>query len=182
MKLQKLYLLLLLATAVVLFAMPARAERDAVQFGSRIHIPVGSTADDVVCFFCSVNVEGEVNGDVVVFFGNIQISGSANHDVVNFFGNISANTGVSIGEDLVSFFGRVRLGDNVSVGKDLVAIFGTLHAPSSVNIGNDRVVWPGWLFFGPLFVIGLIVFVLVREYRDYYRRLRLRGYPFPPKQ
>jgi len=28
----------------------------------------------------------------------------------------------------------------------------------------------------------LIVFVLVREYRDYYRRLRLRGYPFPPKQ
>jgi hypothetical protein len=172
----------LLAAAFAVTATPARADRDAVQFGSNINVAADSTVHDAVCFFCSVNVQGKVTGDVVVFFGNVHIAGDAQHDVVNFFGSVRAEDGASIDADLVSFFGSIHLGENVTVGKDMVAMFGSVHAPNSVTVGNDRVIQPGWILWIPLLIIGLIAIVIVREYRTYHRRLLLRGYPFPPKQ
>jgi hypothetical protein len=172
----------LLAAAVAAGALPAHADQDAVQFGSNINVPVGAQVKDAVCFFCSVRVDGKVTGDIVVFFGNVHLNGDAQHDVVNFFGKVTAEDNSSIENSLVSFFGAIRLGENVSVGKDLVAMFGTLRAPESVTVGNNRVIQPGWVFFGPLIFIGLIVILVVHEYRSYRRRLLLRGYPFPPKQ
>ena len=179
---KRILLLCLLAAAFAVAALPAHADRDAVQFGSNIHVARDSSVHDAVCFFCSVDAEGEVTGDIVVFFGGIHIAGAAHHDVVNFFGTVKVEDGVSIGQDLVSMFGSIRLGENVSVGKDLVAMFGSVHAPNSVTVGNDRVVQPGWVLWIPLLVVGLIVIVIVREYRSYHRRLLLRGYPFPPQK
>jgi cytochrome c-type biogenesis protein CcmH/NrfF len=163
-------------------ALSAHADRDAVQFGSNINVARGSSVQDAVCFFCSVNADGEVNGDIVVFFGNVHIAGRANHDVVNFFGKVSAENDASIGEDLVSMFGSVRLGENASVSKDLVVMFGALHAPGTVTIGGDRVVQPPWLFWGPLLILALVIVVIVREFRAHRRRQFLRAYSFPPKQ
>ena len=167
--------------ACIWAGLSAYAEGDAVQFGSNINVARDATMQDAVCFFCSVNVEGKVTGDIVVFFGNVHIAGDAQHDVVNIFGRVTAENGTAIGEDLVSVMGAIRLGENVSVGKDLVAVFGWLHAPASVSVGGDRVVQPPWLFWGPLLLIGLIIFVVVREYRTYRRRLAQDGYPFPPR-
>jgi hypothetical protein len=172
----------LLGAALAAAATPAYANQDAVQFGSDIHVAREATVHDAVCFFCSVNVEGEVQGDVVVFFGNIHLAGNANHDVVNFFGKVTVEDGVSIRQDLVSFFGVIRLGENVSVGKDMVAMFGSVHAPESVTVGKDRVVQSSWILFGPLILVGLIVILIVYEYRAHRRRVLLRGYPFPPGQ
>ena len=175
-------LLLLLCLLSFVFAVkPAHADRDAVQFGNKIHVARDTSVHDAVCFFCDVDAEGEVKGDVVVFFGDIHLAGQAHHDVVNFFGQLKAEDNVTIGQDLVSFFGSVRLGENVSVGKDMVAFFGTLHAPESVTVGNDRVVQPGWVLFGPLIFLGLIVILIVREFRGYRRRQLLRGYQYPPQ-
>jgi len=179
---QRLLALCLLCAAFAAASTPARADRDAVSFGSNIHVSSDTSVHDAVCFFCSVNAEGEVEGDIVVFFGNIHIAKAAHHDVVNFFGNVTAEDGASIGQDMVSFFGGVRLGENVSVGKDLVAMFGSVRAPSTVSVGNDRVVQPGWVLWVPLCVLGLILFLVVREYRAYRYRLHMRGYPFPPGQ
>ena len=179
---QRLLVVSLLGAALAVATTPAFASQDAVQFGSNIHIARDATVHDAVCFFCSVDVEGQVTGDIVVFFGNIHLAGIATNDVVNFFGKVTSEDNVSIGKDLVSFFGVVRLGENVSVGKDMVALFGSVRAPESVLVGNDRVVQPGWILFVPLIVIGLIILVIVREYRAYRRRLLLRGYPFPPKK
>ena len=173
--------LALLGAAVVVFALPAYANKDVVQFGSNIEIPPGTVVHDTVCFFCSVDDRGSIEGDIVVFFGNVHIDGHANHDVVNFFGSVTARDNSSIGQDLVSFFGRVRLGENVSVGKDMVAMFGAVRTASSVNVGGDRVIQPGWLFWGPLLVVMLLVFVVVREVRHQRRRQFARGYPFPPR-
>jgi hypothetical protein len=166
---------------VVLAALPAHADRDAVQFGTSIHVPHDGSVQDAVCFFCNVVDEGEVNGDIVVFFGNVHISGAAHHDVVNFFGKVTAEDNASIGQDLVSFFGAVRLGENVSVGKDLVAFFGSVRSAATVTVGGDRVVQPGWIFFGPLLLVVLVIVVVTHEYRTYRRRMLLRGYPFPPQ-
>ena len=178
---QRLLAFSLLGAALAV-ATPALASQDAVQFGTNIYVARDATVHDAVCFFCSVDVEGQVTGDVVVFFGNIHLAGIATNDVVNFFGKVTVDDNMSVGKDLVSFFGVIRLGENVSVGKDMVAMFGSVQAPESLLVGNDRVVQPGWILFGPLIVIGLIVILIVREYRAYRRRLVLRGYPFPPRQ
>ncbi len=167
--------LFVLLTAML--ATPARASQDVVEFGSNIDVSQTDTIHDAVCFFCSVNVEGAVNGDIVVFFGNVRIDGHANHDVVNFFGNVTAGDDASIKHDLVNFFGSVRLGQNVTVGQDLVVMFGSLRAAQSASflIGGSRVVEPGWIFWGPLLAIGLGIYFVVHEVRGG-RRRRILGY------
>ena len=163
----------------VMAALPAHANQDVVEFGNTIEVPKDSSIHDAVCFFCSLNAEGTVNGDIVVFFGNVKIhtpDGRANHDVVNFFGNVEAGDDTSIGGSLVNFFGSVHLGERASIGKDTVVMFGSLHAPSSVSFGGDRVVQPGWIFWGPLLTIVIGLWLLIRELRvRRYRRI-LRGY------
>jgi hypothetical protein len=178
---QRMLAVSLLGAAFVAAATPARADNDAVHFFSNIHVSPNATVHDAVCFFCSVNAEGEVRGDIVVFFGDIHIAGKPKHDVVNFFGSVSADDNAQIGNDLVSFFGMIRLGENVSVGKDMVAMFGVVRAPESVTVGRDRVGMPAWVVFGPLIFLALVVILIVHEFRAYRRRQYLRGYPFPPR-
>ena len=162
-------------------ALSAHADRDAVQFGSNINVARGSSVQDAVCFFCSVNIEGKATGDVVVFFGNTHVTSDAQHDVVNFFGRVTADDNANIGHDLVSMFGSIRLGENVRVGEDLVAMFGDLRAADSVTVEGSRVVQPAIVFFGPLFFLILVFVLIVREVRAYRRRLWMRAYQFPPR-
>lgn len=173
--------LLLLGLVLAGASAPARADQDAVQFFSNINIPDGSTVHDAVCFFCSVNLEGKATGDVVVFFGNTHVSKESQHDVVNFFGNVTADDNAAVGNNIVSIFGNVRLGENVHVGEDLVSMFGDMRAGPGLSVEGDRVVQPAIVFFGPFFVLVLVVVLVVREYRAYRRRLFLRGYQFPPR-
>ena len=178
---QRMLAVSLLGAAFVAASTPARAEGDVVHFFSNIHVAPKATVHDAVCFFCSVDVEGEAKGDIVAFFGDIHIASAADHDVVDFFGGVSADDNAQIGNDLVNFFGMIRLGENVSVGRDMVAMFGIVRAPESVSVGHDRVGMPAWIFFGPLIIFGLVVILIVHEFRAYRRRQFLRGYPFPPQ-
>jgi hypothetical protein len=171
----------LLGAAFLAAATPARADGDAVHFMDDIHVAPDAEVHDAVCFFCSVNVEGQVKGDIVVFFGDIHIAGNANHDVVNFFGEVTADDDAQIGNDLVSFFGLIHLGENVSVGRDMVAMFGMVHAPESVIVGRDRVAIPGVVLFLPLILLGLVVILIVSQVRAYRRRQYVHYYPFPPR-
>jgi hypothetical protein len=182
MKLRSVLIALLLAFFVYGSARQACAEGDVVRFGQRIHVAENDVAGDVVCFFCSVQVDGRVNGDVVAFFGNVHVKGQAQHDLVDFFGRIHVEKDALVGEDLVSVLGSVQIGENASVGQDLVALFGFLNVAESAVVGGDRVILSGWLIGIPLLIVALIVFVLVREYRTYRRRLAVQGYPFPPRK
>lgn len=170
----------LLALLMVGFSVPAHASRDIVQFGSNIVVGPDVNVHDAVCFFCSVDDRGTVDGDIVVFFGNVRIDGHANHDVVNFFGNVTVSDNSSVGKDLVSMFGTVRLGQDASVGKDLVAMFGGMRAADNVTVGGDRVVQPGWVFWGPFLIFAVVLILIVREFRSHRRRAYLRGVPYPP--
>lgn len=172
----------LLAAALGIFATPAFANRDVVQFGSNIRVEPGDVIHDAVCFFCNVEDRGIVEGDIVVFFGNVNIDGHANHDVVNFFGSVNAADNAVIGHDLVSMFGGIRLGDHVAIGQDMVAMFGGLRQSGSATVGGNRVVQPAWIFWGPLFVILLVVILVVREVRASHRRLYPPVYPMPPQR
>lgn len=179
---RKSLVLFLLGAALAVAATPARASQDAVQFFGNINVTPDTPAHDAVCFFCNVNAQGNVEGDIVVFFGNVRLNGEAHHDVVDFFGKVSASDNSSIGGDLVSFFGSIRLGENVTVRKDVVAMFGAVHAPASVSVGKDRVVFSPWIFFGPLLVIFLVIFVIVHEVRVHRERRFMQRYPVPPPQ
>ena len=176
---RRLYSALLLAFALLLASTPARADNDAVQFGSNINIPEGQSVHDAVCFFCSVRAHGNIDHDVVVFFGNVHISHESKHDVVVFFGSIRADDDAVIGHDMVNFFGSTHLGDNVSVGGDVVAMFGTMHTSDSVNIAGSRVFQPIWIFWVPLVILGLIISLIVREVRAHRRRQFIAAYGYP---
>ncbi len=170
----------LFGAALALAARPACAENDAVQFFDNIQVTPDAPVNDAVCFFCNVDAHGDVRGDIVVFFGNVHLDGQAHQDVVNFFGNVTAADNSTVAGDLVSFFGNVRLGENVRVARDLVTMFGTVHNPASDSIGQDHVVFPPWVFFGPLLIVFLIVFVIIHEVRTQRERRFAQAYPTPP--
>ena len=157
LKISRIWLVCGLALVVLAAGVPARAAKDVVHFGSSIDVGAGESIHDAVCFFCSVNVRGNVKGDLVVFFGDVRIDGRADHDVVNFFGG-------------------VELGRNVTVGQDAVVMFGQMREASSSSVGGSKVVESGLLFWIPFLLIAGMVSFGVRELRWIRRRRFLRGY------
>ncbi|MDE3201010.1 MAG: hypothetical protein KGN79_08815 [Acidobacteriota bacterium] len=170
------------AALLALAAIPARADKDVVQFGSQILVPANSSVHDAVCFFCSVDAQGPIDHDVVVFFGDIHVHQLANHDVVNFFGDVRVDSNASISHDLVHFFGDVHLGDNASVGNDMVLFFGDLHAANSATITGNRVIEPAWLLLIPLGLLVGFIWLIVTFFRNWRERRMYypAGYPPPP--
>ncbi len=177
---QRLFSVLLLFSALLFTAGPARADKDAVQFGSKIVVPEGESVHDAVCFFCSVNARGDIDHDVVVFFGDVHIAHQSKHDVVVFFGSVHADDNADIGHDVVNFFGNVHLGENATVGNDLVVMFGGLDAAGTANVSGTRFAQPIWVFWTPLLVLGLVITLVVRGIRESRRRQYFAAYGYPP--
>lgn len=147
--LSKLSLLLVLLFVATL---PATAS-DEVHFGQNIRVPYGTSADDIVCFLCSVDAEGEVRGDIVVFGGNLRLAGAAHQDVVVFGGNLAMEGDASIGQDLVIFGGSLKSGPQPT-------------------INGDRVVFPFAIFIPIILVLVAILFgafLLIRWIIDRFR-------------
>ncbi|MDR3742044.1 MAG: hypothetical protein P4L40_23735 [Terracidiphilus sp.] len=174
--------LCLLIAVLLLFARPALADRDQVQFGTNIVVPQDGSIHDAVCFFCSVDAKGTIDHDVVVFFGNVHIAGHSNHDVVNFFGNVTVDDHGSIGHDVVNFFGNIRLGEQATVGNDMVAMFGDVRAAESAHIEGNRVIQPAWLLLIPLCFFGGIIAVIVSLIRNFRHRQRMAAYAYAMQQ
>ena len=180
MILKRILAITMLGAAFAAASVPAHADSDDVHFFEDIRVAPNSPAHDTVCFFCSVDVEGEVNGDVVVFFGDVHISGKAHHDVVNFFGEVTADDNAQIGNDLVSFFGFVKLKKNVSVGRDMVSMLGAVDTDASVSIGHDHVEFPFWIALIPFLIIFGIVWLIVHQVRENRWRRYMAQHPAPP--
>lgn len=154
-------LAMLAALFCLLAPLTARAEgRDIVQFGNDIVVHEGEETHDVVCFLCSIEVDGTVHGDMVAFLGNIHVRGHAERDAVVFLGNIS-------------------LAENASIGRDAVVIGGSLRNAPGAVIGQDRVDFPLFLFLLPLLVMAGFVAMIVWAIRALMYRNR-SVYPMPP--
>ena len=165
--------LCLLIAGLLLFARPALADRDRVQFGENIVVPQDDSIHDAVCFFCSVDARGAIDHDVVVFFGNVHIASRSNHDVVNFFGNVTVDDHGSIGHDVVNFFGNIKLGEDATVGNDMVAMFGEVHAADSAHVEGNRVIQPAWLLLIPFLILGGIIAGIVSIVRNFRHRQQM---------
>jgi len=180
MILKRMLAITLLGAAFAAASIPAHADSDDVHFFDDIRISPNSPGHDAVCFFCSVDVEGEVNGDIVVFFGDVHIAGHANHDVVNFFGEVKVDDNAQISNDLVSFFGYVQLKKNASVGRDMVSMLGAVDADPSASIGHDHVEFPFWIALFPILIIWGVVALIVRQVRESRWRRYMMQFPPPP--
>ena len=110
------------------------------------------------------------------------IGNAVRQNVVSIFSSVTAQPNASIEQNLVNIFGKVRLSDGAHVGQNVVALFGaTQFAPSSTIDGN-RVMLPFWLFGIPTLLIGLVIYVIVREVRERrYRRQWMASQAMGPR-
>lgn len=120
---------------------PAMAATDIVQFGQNVRIQEGQDVQDIVCFLCSVDAQGEVQGSIVVFGGNLRLRGNASQDVVVFAGNVD-------------------MGEESSIGGDLVIFGGKLKAPNQAAVHGDNVIFPAIIFL-PIILFFAAVLALV---------------------
>ena len=164
-------LCLTLCTAAFLgLAVPARADNNSVQFFTDLRVAPDKPVENAVCFFCSVHADGDVNGNLVILFGNAHIGSTVHQNVVSIFSSVTALPNASIDQNLVNIFGKVRLGDSTHVGQNVVAMFGSTEFAPSATIDGNRVIFPFWIFGIPAVLLGLLIYVLVRELRE--RRMR----------
>ncbi len=139
--------LTLVFASFLVAAMPAFAgDNDRVSFGQRIVVGENQTADDLVCFLCSIEVKGTVDGDVVSFLGGVKSRGPIRGDVV-------------------SLLGDVNLMDNGSIDGDLVVLGGSLHKSAEAHVGSERVVFPVTIVLLPFIFLVAIIWAIARLFR-----------------
>lgn len=125
--------------------------RDEVRFGQDVTVPGEQTVHNIVCFLCSVHVDGAVHGDIVVFAGNVYLNGAAHGDVVDFGGHVT-------------------LTSNAGVGRGVVVFGGRLNQDPGSTIGRDTVVFPPVIFLPIILVIAAMVAAVVFVLRYLFRR------------
>lgn len=130
--------------ALLLVSVLPAAASDEVHFGQDIQISEENSTQDVVCFLCSVEAKGNVQGNIVVFGGNLKLDGRAQQDVVVFGGNVTTGEGTTISQDLVIFGGRLRSGPNTVISGDRV-IFPPINL-LPIFLVLVAIVWGAFLF------------------------------------
>jgi hypothetical protein len=152
----------LLFLLMILIAVPAMALKDGedhVQFGSNIVVHEGEDAGDVVCFFCSAEVDGKAS-DVVVFLGNARVNG---------------DTG-----DVVVLGGHATLSSNATTHDVVVA--GRLDADPNAVVRGDRTTFPFLIMLLPLIAFAILIWLFVLLLKAIFGRPRQRVIyvPQPP--
>ncbi len=136
----------------------AHADGDRVHFMHDIVVAEGETARDLVCFLCSIEVNGSGH-DAVAFLGSVRVRGHIEGDTVDFLGN-------------------VHLDDDATINGSCVVFGGSLHSRGSGAVGKDTVVFPLALFLIPLFLLaGMVYLVRAIAMRN---RMPYPPPPFPP--
>jgi hypothetical protein len=172
----------LCAAAFLSVAAPARAQNDRVQFFSNIHVGPNDTAGNAVCFFCSVDAEGPVNGNIVAFFSHVSVHSTVDQNVVSFFSKMNVLPGSTVHQNLVTMFGSVRVENGAHVDQNAVTMFGSFYAADSASIDGNRVYFPFWFFGIPALLLGLVIYVIVRELRERrYRRQWMASQAMGPR-
>jgi len=84
----------------------AQAPADRTYVGQDIYIASGQQVHNAVCFFCSVQVEGELTGRVLVLFGSLNVSGQVQRSATVLWGNAVVDSQARIGGDTVVLGGN----------------------------------------------------------------------------
>ena len=105
-------------------------------------------AGDVACVFCTVRVDGTVNGDVAVLFGTLDVAADR-----------------EIRGDVATLFSTTVLADGARVNGDMMTALGTAQIAPTAEIHGDRAIFSSKLglavVLGPVLLgLGLIWLVV----------------------
>jgi hypothetical protein len=153
-----LYLCVVLLLAGFVVPRAHASSSDRVSFFHDIVVSDNEEAEDLVCFLCSIRVDGKVSGDTVAFLGSVHVKGE-------------------ISGDVVSFLGGVAMGDEARIGGDCVSFGGPLRKGQDASIGGDTVQFPFILLAMPFIVVALLIYGLVA----FLRHRKYAAYPMPPR-
>lgn len=138
----------LLTASVLLLAIPpsmAQTKKkdigDQTQWFRDIVVQADESANDVICYGCSVRVLGEVRDDIVTMGGDIELEGN-------------------VGDDAVALGGRVHVGLNVHIDDDAEALGGYVTQDSGAQVKGEALSFPYFFVPGqtrpPLIGIGIV--------------------------
>jgi len=93
----------------------------------------------VVCFGCSVSIDGaRVGRDVVALGGNVSITdGHVGRDAVAVGGSVALHGHAFVGRDASAAGGSLSVRDQSSVGRDAAAFGGTVSADPETHVGRE---------------------------------------------
>ncbi len=142
-----LTVLIFLAAMLTAGSKPAFAgSNDRVSFAQRIVVHQDESVSDVVCFLCTIENHGTIDGDVVSFLGGVKTEGPVHGD-------------------LVSFLGDVSLAGEGSIDGDLVVMGGNLHKSADTRLGASQVIFSPAIFLLPFILLGIVVLGVTRIFR-----------------
>lgn len=119
---------------------PSGGLEDRLSFGRPIRIESGERVQDVLCFGCSVKVDGTVFGECVAFGGSVELGPGARvrKDVVAFGGSVDLAEESRIGGDAVAYGGNVKVASGASIGRSAVVLGGTVRVEEGGRIEQER--------------------------------------------
>lgn len=141
---------LLLATVLVLAAVPGTVAAQEVRTDDTIIIGANETVDGLTAASGTVIVRGTVAGDLTAFTGNVLVPGAVEGDVEAFSGNVRINGTVS--GDVNAFGGNLLLGRGGEIGGDLRAAAGTVVIDGAIR--GDATIGAGSIVLGSSAVLG----------------------------
>src|SRR5580692_8528519 len=129
--LRSLFLMFALASAAL-----GQSPGNRTYFGEDIYVASGQQVHNATCFFCSVQVEGDLTGHVFVLFGSLNVSGQVRRDATVIVGNAVVDSQARIGGDTVVLGGNAVYETDESLSGSAYVLGGHLSHVSKTNAQN----------------------------------------------
>jgi hypothetical protein len=143
--------------ALLLITLPgaAQAHGNRTYFNQDIFVAQGQQVHNAICFFCSVQVEGDLTGRVLVLFGSLNVSGRIEGGATVVGGNAVVDSQARLGGNVVVFGGNAVYESDESISGNAYVIGGHLSTLGDRSKSTRRV------SFSPAFFFSLAAAVLV---------------------
>jgi hypothetical protein len=118
--------LTLLLALILGSATLAQSPGNRTYIGQDIYIAAGQQVHNATCFFCSVQVEGELTGHAVVLFGNLSVSGWVRRSATILGGNAVIDSQARISGNTVVLGGNAVYETDESISGNAYVLGGHL--------------------------------------------------------
>jgi hypothetical protein len=127
--------------------------------GQDIYVASGQQIHNATCFFCSVQVEGDLTGHVIVLFGSVNVSGQVQGSATVIWGNAVVDSQARIGGDTMVLWGNAVYETDESLSGSAYVLGGHMShvSKASAEGRSPRRVSVGPLFFGLLALLVLLL-------------------------
>ena len=119
-----------------------------VSIFSSVTVSEDHPADDIVCAFCTVAIDGDVSGDVAVIFSTVTVA-----------------EGRTVSGDVATLFSTLVIGEGARINGDLATALGTTDVAESAHVSGDKTVLASGLgltvILAPLLIVIGVVWLLV---------------------